>query len=289
MIVQHKSDSINTRAVKGEGLVNSIINKLPFELHLPGYQYCGPGTKLQKRLKRGDPGINPLDKACKEHDIQYSKHQNTSDRHIADKILTSKAWDRVKSTDANLGERANALLVTNIMKAKTMAGSGLKNKLKKTMVIMKRKKNKQNKQNHSQKRNSRPAFRTIIRNVKQKLKGKKTTNLNDSINTALKAAKDVVRKKDAASPPRVIPVPKVGGILPFLLPVFAGLSAIGSLSGGAAGIAKALQSANDAKKQLNESRRHNQTMESVAMGRGLYLQPYRKGLGLFLAPQTKNY
>lgn len=34
------------KIVKGKGLVNSIINKLPFELHLPGYQYCGPGTKL---------------------------------------------------------------------------------------------------------------------------------------------------------------------------------------------------------------------------------------------------
>ena len=25
----------------GRGIVNSIIDKLPMELHLPGYQYCG--------------------------------------------------------------------------------------------------------------------------------------------------------------------------------------------------------------------------------------------------------
>jgi len=31
---------------KGRGLVNKIINKLPFELHIPGYSYCGPGTNL---------------------------------------------------------------------------------------------------------------------------------------------------------------------------------------------------------------------------------------------------
>lgn len=57
------------KQTSGGGLVDSILTKLPVELHIPGYQYCGPGTKLQKRLTRGDPGINPLDAACKEHDI----------------------------------------------------------------------------------------------------------------------------------------------------------------------------------------------------------------------------
>lgn len=51
--------------IRGGGIVDSAINSLPFEMHIPGYQYCGPGTKLKKRLARGDPGINPLDKACK--------------------------------------------------------------------------------------------------------------------------------------------------------------------------------------------------------------------------------
>lgn len=59
--------------VHGRGLLNKIINKLPVELHIPGYQFCGPGTKLAKRIARGDHGINPLDTACKEHDIAYEK------------------------------------------------------------------------------------------------------------------------------------------------------------------------------------------------------------------------
>ena len=49
----------------GNGVVNSLINNLPVELHIPGYQYCGPGTKVVKRIVRGDQGINPLDAACK--------------------------------------------------------------------------------------------------------------------------------------------------------------------------------------------------------------------------------
>lgn len=28
---------------KGKGIVNSVINKLPIELHLPNYRFCGPG------------------------------------------------------------------------------------------------------------------------------------------------------------------------------------------------------------------------------------------------------
>ena len=56
---------------KGSGLFNKLLNKLPVELYSPGYQYCGPGTKLSKRLARGDKGINNFDRACREHDIAY--------------------------------------------------------------------------------------------------------------------------------------------------------------------------------------------------------------------------
>ncbi|CAK1599126.1 unnamed protein product [Parnassius mnemosyne] len=57
---------------KGSGIINKVIDNLPFELHLPGYQFCGHGTKLQKRLLKGDRGINKLDEACMLHDIAYT-------------------------------------------------------------------------------------------------------------------------------------------------------------------------------------------------------------------------
>ena len=62
-----------------------IINNIPFELHVPGCQYCGPGTNLEKRLACGDEGINPLDAACKNHDIAYRDHKDLEKRHAADK------------------------------------------------------------------------------------------------------------------------------------------------------------------------------------------------------------
>ena len=50
---------VYSKKIEGSGLLSDIagtvINKsidlLPVELHIPGYQYCGPGTKLSKRLQ----------------------------------------------------------------------------------------------------------------------------------------------------------------------------------------------------------------------------------------------
>jgi len=52
-----------------------MINVLPFELHIPGYQFCDPGTRLENRLTRGDQGINSLDVACREHDIVFAQQR----------------------------------------------------------------------------------------------------------------------------------------------------------------------------------------------------------------------
>ena len=36
------------KAQKGGSLLNKAINNLPFEMHLPGHNFTGPGTKLKK-------------------------------------------------------------------------------------------------------------------------------------------------------------------------------------------------------------------------------------------------
>ena len=115
----------------GTGLLNHAINALPIEFHIPGYQFCGPGTRLEKRLARGDRGINPLDAACREHDIAYSRSNDLSERHAADRILAAKARTRIVAKDSTLGERAAAATVWAAMKAKTKLGMGLKTKTKK--------------------------------------------------------------------------------------------------------------------------------------------------------------
>lgn len=67
---------------------------------------------------------------------------------------------------------------------------------------------------------------------------------------------------------------KKGGVIP-LLPIFAGLSALGALTSGAASVAKVITDNKNAKKTLAELERHNRATE----GKGLYLKPYPKQIG----------
>lgn len=245
--------------------LNSAINKLPVELHLPGYSYCGPGTKLSKRLARGDSGINPLDRACKEHDIAYSNSSNLKDRHLADSKLAASAWERVKAKDSSLGERMSALGVAGAMKAKVKFGLGIKKKGKKKKQC---------------------SFKKVLSAAKKAIRLANPPTLKDAVNVAVSC----VRKAKKASKvmlPKVIPISHKGGVLP-LIPIFAGLSALGALAGGTSGIVSAVNKAQTAKKDLHEMKRHNKTMEAIAMGKGLYLAPYKTGSGLFLKPYSKN-
>ena len=73
------------RRMIGRGLdVQKWLNKTGIEFHWPGYQYMGPGTHLEKRLKRGNPGINRLDRIAKQHDIDYSRARTIQDKWKAD-------------------------------------------------------------------------------------------------------------------------------------------------------------------------------------------------------------
>lgn len=89
--------------------MNKMINKMPFEAHLPGYHYCGPGTDLERQLAQVDPGIDELDAFCKEHDMTYFNNRKDMEaRKKGGNILIEKAWDRVKAKDAVPFEKANA-------------------------------------------------------------------------------------------------------------------------------------------------------------------------------------
>ena len=74
-----------------------------------------------------------------------------------------------------------------------------------------------------------------------------------------------------------------GGFV-FTLPAILGAaSALGSLAGGAAGIATAVNKKKASDKSLAETKRHNLAMEKKA-GQGLFLKPAKPGKGLFLNP-----
>lgn len=255
---------------RGEGMIDTMIDKLPFEVHIPSYQYCGPGTHLQKRLNRGDLGINPLDKACKVHDIAYDKHKDSSERSIADKVLQKEAMKRVFAKDASLSERTAALGVAAMMKAKRkFTGKGLIHEMKQEGT----------------------SLASVIKNAKVAIKKTKPDNIESAIKVAVASVRKY-KKGKCIKTPRTIKIPThTGGVLP-LIPIFAGLSALGAIGGSAASIVSAINQAKRGQRELEENQRHHKTMEAITIarksGKGLYLHVNKKGDGFYLKTFSKN-
>jgi len=81
-------------STSSKGFLNKAINSLPFEMHLPGHNFNGPGTKLNKRLnadltpKAWSKPINRVDQAAYHHDICYVKNKDTKTRNeVCDKEM----------------------------------------------------------------------------------------------------------------------------------------------------------------------------------------------------------
>lgn len=126
------------------------------------------GTCLEERLARGDEGINPLDCACKEHDIEYQSTE-AGDRYLADKKLEQVAMKRLTAKGASVGERVTAAGVALAMKAKrALARSGsrpsIKNKPRVKRTIIRRKVSGNKKKLTT---NNRRKSRTVTRVIKR--------------------------------------------------------------------------------------------------------------------------
>jgi len=114
---------------KTGGDLNSLLNsgKLP-ELHLPGHNYTGPGTKLKERLLKGDVPVKELDKAAQFHDMTYAIFKDKKDRHVFDKKLQDEAFNIVKDSKHSFKDRAEAGLVGSLMFGKRKLGLGVRQK-----------------------------------------------------------------------------------------------------------------------------------------------------------------
>lgn len=249
------------------------------------------GTKLDKRLARGDKGVNGLDELCKEHDIAYAKHKDPAERYKADKKLSSGAIKRVFSKDATWGERGTSLLVTAAMKAKTglsKFGMGVcSSKKKKSSKVKKTKKAKKTKNvKKSQKLKKTISFNALVQDAKRGIEKTNANTVGTAIKAALRSAKKHAKGK-RVKVPRIIKVPSItGGILP-VLPILAGLGAIGSLVGTATNIYKTAKDVKDSTARLEEYKRHNLAIEKK-IGSGLYLGINKKGKGLYLRPYRRS-
>lgn len=280
-----RSSSLKNRnnSKVGSGLFNKFLNSswIP-ELHVPSYQYLGPFTNLEKRLERGDPGINPLDQAAKEHDLYYSQHKDTKSRHIADRELENKAWDRVLAKDAKFPEKVAAYLTTNAMKVKRKLGMGISKQTKKKTQSGKGVKSKRNKHMTAKKKGGQITFGNLVQSMRKAIKGKsKDAHSDRGLKSKIKKALNAIGSRKGVvqqNGQRIIPIPKTGGALP-LIPIVAGLAKIGAIAGGVNGIINTIRNILNLRKSTPTTPDSGQQV-----GNGLFLHRHRKGYGLFLTP-----
>lgn len=114
--VEHKTEKKVGAKDDEESVLDTLIDLLPFEMHVPGYKFCGPGTKVSKRIEQGDEPLNPLDEACRQHDIAYS--QKNTNRRQADRRLAEQAFSRMLAGETPPDERTVAMMTACCMVSK---------------------------------------------------------------------------------------------------------------------------------------------------------------------------
>lgn len=136
--VETKVEEAETKGKKDDdgGMLNKFINWLPFELHMPGYNYCGPGTKFMDRLKNKDDGINELDEACKAHDLLYTFTKNASDRRQADIVLAKESVKVMFDPNVSRYERTCALFTSLVMINKAELKNNKQKKQKRRIPLL---------------------------------------------------------------------------------------------------------------------------------------------------------
>ena len=116
------------RVADGGSFLNTLVNKLPFEMHLPGHNFTGPGTKLYKILnpdgtpKEWSIPINRVDSAAYHQDVCYSKHDDTKTMNeVCDKTMLNELNGIV---DQTLRKRIDKSIVRKLINAKVKVGLG---------------------------------------------------------------------------------------------------------------------------------------------------------------------
>jgi hypothetical protein len=104
-------------------VINTII---PGEKHLPGMNYCGPGTRLEEKLNADDtpkPNYLPVDRvdeAALKHDVAYRNHSDLRHRNRADKEMIH---DLLNIEQPTCRERVERCFVIPILFLKRLVGS----------------------------------------------------------------------------------------------------------------------------------------------------------------------
>lgn len=131
---------------------------------------------------------------------------------------------------------------------------------------------KQNKKKSKKKQNKGKTieFKQFAKKVVQHVKRSKAKNINDAILAAVQVLRREKRKIKKPPKGRIIPIPKKGGFLSTVLPIAtAVLGAIPTIKSFISNLFGNKQKVMDDK-----------SGSSVQVAKGLFLKPYKKGMGL---------
>ena len=101
--------------------------KYPGEMHLPGMNCAGPGTRLDLRFdSSGRPRpdslpIDRVDEAAYRHDMAYAAFPDTKTRNVADRVMVNELNEIPNPT---LKERAERAVIKPILNTKAKFGLG---------------------------------------------------------------------------------------------------------------------------------------------------------------------
>jgi hypothetical protein len=108
------------------------LQKFPGELHIPGMNFAGPGTRLEYRLnddgtpKQFSMPVDRVDQAAYYHDLVYNEYRDTENRNIADREMLQEL-DSIK--DPSIREKIEMAIIKPVINTKQRFGLGLKDRI----------------------------------------------------------------------------------------------------------------------------------------------------------------
>jgi hypothetical protein len=117
----HTKKSTFAKPQRTGGDIVDIIGKTIGEVHFPGSNYLGPGTKFMERLNRKDQPVDRVDENAMHHDLAYHMHSDKKSRHVADRKLLQ---DNDAIENPTFKEKVKRVATKAVMKPKLFLGLG---------------------------------------------------------------------------------------------------------------------------------------------------------------------
>ena len=130
-----KCQFVKSTAVSGGDLVGALntvsknfqlpMQKFPGELHIPGMNFAGPGTRLEYRLnddgtpKQFSLPVDRVDQAAYYHDLAYNEYKDTVNRNIADREMLEQL-NSIK--DPSFREKIEMAIIKPVINTKQKFG-----------------------------------------------------------------------------------------------------------------------------------------------------------------------